>query len=122
MSSSRRWRWRGVCKGVRVARWLEKKTDSDEHLFMRGSPQGGFGGRAGEGRGSAINCDIILGRPLELRRLRPDVWGGRCSWVFFLLVLVVLLLAVLLLKEIFRCIKGGNASGPLIGLSSEKNK
>ena len=88
---------------------------------MRGSLQGGFGGRAGEGRGSAINCDIILGRPLELRRLRPDVWGGRCSCVFFLLVLGVLL-AVLLLEEIFRCIKGGNASGPWIGRSSEKNK
>ena len=35
--------------------------------------RGGFGGRAGEGRGEAINYDIILGRPLELRRLRPDV-------------------------------------------------
>ena len=90
-----------------------------------GSPQGGFGGRAGEGRGWAINYDIILGRPLELRRLRPG-GGSSCSCVqvFFLLVLVVVLLAqaVLLLKEIFRCIKGGNASGPWIGLSSEKNK
>ena len=87
---------------------------------MRGSPRGGFGGRAGEGRG-----DMILGRPLELRRLRPDVWGGRCSCVFFLLVLVVLLAQAVLflnLKEIFRCIKAGNASGPWIGRSSEKNK
>ena len=92
---------------------------------MRGSPQGGFGGRAGEGRGEAINYDIILGRPLELRRLRPDVWGGRCSCVFFLLVLVVLLAQAVLflnLKEIFRCIKAGNASGPWIGRGSEENK